>query len=282
MASLLAVPLVGCGANRPPSGTISGARVDVALPGPRDDRLMADPAYRQRLETLKGTARAEILQYLADCGKRASEWLPAAIRRPADFTIPINETRTYEVEVQVDEATAAGERGTVRQVRETGTDVVLEDVAVQCVLSARLVPPAGDTVTVENTRWVPRQFTPSGSVNWIWNISAKRPGTYPLRVELDPALSAADGSRIIAEGDPERARGYPTRLTVDAPLLTRARVWTEDNWGKLVTAVGALGVGLLALVKWGGDFGAALKEALRKWRGAAPTSRASPRSKRRR
>jgi hypothetical protein len=138
-------------------------------------------------------------------------------------------------------------------------------VAVQCVLSARLVP-AESSLEVDNREWILRKFTPTGVLNWSWAIKALAPGEHQLRLELEPAVTTSSEDILLQGGSPSEMSTHISQVDVTASWIQLVGQWWQDNWGIIVLVAGGIGAALVSLIKWGGDVGQALRDSSAKWR----------------
>jgi hypothetical protein len=206
----------------------------------------------------------QLAAFLADCDKGVNKWRKGQVDYPDDLSFDKGQARAYVVAVDIRDNPLPVEK----VIRNANTQSAPTEV--QCVLKARLVP-VDNSLTVDNTDWALRQFTPTGVLNWSWSTTALAPGSHELQLELQPAVTTQASSSgrmiILAEGNDALNSTYITRVHVNASWVERAGEWWSDNWAIIALVAAAIGAAVVAVVKWGGDLGQAFRDASAKWQG---------------
>lgn len=275
LVCLLVLPLAACGSGRggdppapapvtTPTGEPPSTQTVAPTPGPT--RQPSRDAPHQ--PATRAAAEDRLRAFVEACDAGVEDWRSGQFDHPGEMTLEVNQTSTYVAAVDIRETPQPAE------LVLPGVGAQGEPVAVQCVLSARLLP-VGDGLEVQDRSWIMRQFTPTGVLNWSWSVKALRPGVSELRLELQPALSARDpGTRALMQPEhPSRVTAFVTRVHVNANALQRSGQWWKDNWPVLLMIATGLGAAVLGLIRWGGSLGQTIREARQKWRGdggAAP------------
>lgn len=201
----------------------------------------------------------ELAAFLADCERGVSKWQVGQVDYPQRVPMDVGQSIAYVAAVDIRSNPLPAEK------LIPGDTPQSVPVAVQCRLGARLVP-VGKSLDVDNQNWILRQFTPTGILNWSWSVTAVAPGDHGLRLELEPAVTTQTAD-IIAQGGSSPNRGtFVTQVQVNASWIQHVGQWWKDNWGIIVIVAGSIGVALVAIVKWGGDLGQALRDSWAKWR----------------
>ncbi|GAA5154369.1 hypothetical protein GCM10023321_26070 [Pseudonocardia eucalypti] len=189
------------------------------------------------------------------------------------MTLSVNQSGTYVAAVDIRSTPEAPE------LVLPGVNAQAAPVAVQCVLSARLVP-VGDGVDVEDRSWIVRQFTPTGVLNWSWSVKALQPSEHELRLELQPALKISEpraGAELLQREHPFRVTSFVTKVHVQATWGQALNKWWKEASPVIAAIAAGLSAAVLAVIKWSGALADALRETVQKWRGQAsetqPTSR---------
>ncbi|MEV6641089.1 hypothetical protein [Amycolatopsis sp. NPDC051371] len=148
-------------------------------------------------------------------------------------------------------------------------DATSTRIAVQCVLSARLV--GDDTVDVTPEEWDARRFNPAGILNWAWRVTGKEPGNYQLQLELRPAVVTANTGDIIAIADPsQQTTTFVTQAEVRGSWPQNLGHWWNDNWPAIVLVIGGVAGAVIAGIKWGSKVIIASHSFRAAWRGNQP------------
>jgi hypothetical protein len=197
---------------------------------------------------------------LADCEKGISNWKTGQVDYPERLSLNMGQSTAYVVAIDIRNNPLPTEKVI------PGSAPQSAPIAVQCVLSARLVP-VGQSLEVSDREWILREFTPTGLLNWSWSVKALAPGDQELRLELEPAVTT-QGKYILTQGDNSlNVSTFITQVHVNASSIQRVGQWWNEYWGIISLIVAAIGAALISIVKWGGDLGQAVHDASAKWRG---------------
>lgn len=202
----------------------------------------------------------ELEAFLADCEKNINKWQMGQVDYPGRMSVDMGDSAAYVVAVDIRNKPVTAEKVIPAEDPESAP------VAVQCLLGARLVP-VGEALTVDESDWIVREFTPTGFLNWSWAVKALAPGDHDLVLELRPTLEDLDGYTLVGGNSPPNTTTFVSRVHVHASWIQHAGQWWDENWGTVLLISGAIGVALPALIKWGGDVSLALRDSLAKWRG---------------
>lgn len=209
---------------------------------------------------------SDFATFQQNCEKGVESWRIGQVDYPRSLSIPLKQAADYNAAVDVRDNPLPPD-----QVIDSG-EPDSEPVAVRCLLAAKLVP-VGDYVKVNGTsavEWAPRQFTPSGVMEWTWSITAEKPVDQQLRLVLVPAV-LIEGGRYVFGTDSEAS--LLTKVAVEATLIERVSYWFETQWPLLVGIAAVLAVGIATTRKWIQE---QFKASRRRTAGArAPGSRAS-------
>lgn len=199
----------------------------------------------------------KVSKFLQDCESGVNEWIGGQVNYPRTLAVRMGESRSYRatIDIRTDPQTPDG-----TQLTDEATG---EPVAVQCVVGARLAP-VGDALDAEPRDWVAREFTPVGTVSWVWSITSDSPGDHQVGLMLHPALATRDGRVIPTESDPMTAT-FVTDVTVEATAVQRVVQWIDENLTTVIVTVGGLVV--IALM-WAGKIVAAWRDFIARLRGA--------------
>lgn len=156
----------------------------------------------------------------------------------------INDSATYAASVDVRDHPMPV--GTVIP----GPSPQIAPTAARCVLNARLVPPADDSLGVDDKGWIERRFSPTGVVNWTWWVT--------------------DGGGLPADDTSPYIVGLTSHVHVGADAFERGIYWRQKNWVVIVGIVGAIGAAILGLVRWSSDLRDAIGKPRKRREGAAP------------
>jgi hypothetical protein len=219
------------------------------------------PVPASRVVTVeKSNPSPELLAFFDSCKQGVEVWMAGQLSYPKDVRLDVGETKSYVAVVDIRENPAPSDEVLPVQGGES------TPVAVQCALAARLSP-QGDGLRVDEPDWVLRTPTPAGVVNWSWSVTGLKPKGHDLKLELQPAVKIANGLLMVRNTEP-MVSSYVTTVNVEGTVIEDFGQWWNENWPILAAIAGATAAGVLALVKWGGDLGQSLIEALGKWRAA--------------
>jgi hypothetical protein len=243
----------------------------LAACAPGDDPGGAAPAPPIQTEQW----RSDVDAFLQECERGIGTWQAAQVDYPGVLQVQLGEPAAYVATLDIRTAPDAPSK------EIPGPSPESEPVFVQCVVAARLVP-MGDGLTVDTTGWVPRTFTPSGVVDWAWGVTAIEARDQQLRLELHPAVQSPLGLEVDADATPTTT--FITDVQTQAPAVQKVRQYLEDNWPAVVTISGIVAAAVFGVIRFGGDVGKELREAVGKWRGAdgEPKAPPAPRRKKRR
>lgn len=205
-------------------------------------------------EPTKYPDQKQLADFFADCEKDISGWREGQIDYPARLSMDMGRSIEYVAAVDIRNSPLPAEK------EISGGIPGSAPVAVQCVLSARLVP-VEDALEVDNREWILRKFTPTGVLNWSWAIKALAPGEHEVRLELEPAVTTSSEDILLQGGSPPEISTHISQVHVTASWIQLVGQWWQDNWGILVLVVGGIGAALVSLIKWGGDVGQALRDS---------------------
>jgi hypothetical protein len=186
----------------------------------------------------------------------ARGWQPGQVSYPRTMTLEVGQEETYNAAVDVRSAPAPPEEVI------DAADPTSEPVLVRCVLSARLVP-VGDHISVTTDDqgsvidgWSYQTFTPSGTVEWAWTVTADAPEPGGLRLVLRPAAVASDvlTARVSSE------QTYETDVEVTGSFLARASHWFDTEFPLLKALAVTLGGVLVGVLAWYGGIRAKWRE----------------------
>jgi hypothetical protein len=221
---------------------------------------------------------ADVDAFLQECEQGVGTWQAAQVDYPGVLQVQFGEPAAYIATLDIRKASNASGK------EIPGPGPESKPVFVQCVVAARLVP-MGDGLTVDETEWVPRTFTPSGVVDWAWGVTAIEARDQQLRLELHPAVESPLG--LTVGGGATATTTFITEVRTEASAVQHVRQYLEDNWPAVTLIAGIVAAAVIGAIRFGGDVGEALRESMGKWRGAdgAPEQNARPsrrRTKRRR
>lgn len=209
------------------------------------------------------TPDAAVAALLNDCKKNVAEWHSGQVKYPGELPMKLDESATYAASVDVRDNPMPV--GTVIP----GPSPQIAPIGVRCVLNARLVPPADNSLDVDAKGWTERRFSPTGAVTWTWWVTAHAPDEHDLRLELEPAV-ATDGGVLPASDTSPYIVDLTTHVHVDANAFERGTYWWQKNWPVIVGIVGAIGAAVLGLLKWWSDLRDAVVGLRRRRERAAP------------
>ena len=193
---------------------------------------------------------ASLERFQQDCEQGVEEWRAGQVDYPLDLAIDLNETISYDAAVDVRDAPLPPD-----EVIDTGNGrATQESVSVKCTVAARLSA-VGDALEVEELSnetsggWVLQEFTPSGTLEWSWSVSAIHPVDQDLRLELRPAIVTEAETGDLGYSSTNQA-SFMTHVHIEATVLQSAAFWFETNW-PMITAIGlALGAAILGVIGW--------------------------------
>ncbi|MEV4900054.1 hypothetical protein AB0K08_01780 [Citricoccus sp. NPDC055426] len=170
---------------------------------------------------------------------------------PRSLQTDVGDSETYQAAVVLDQS----DQSLDEVISNPDGVTTQQGIRVRCIVGARLlavgenVTVAGDPGSIESD-WVNRRFTADGTIDWAWSVTATVPEDQQVRIQLRPALSINDGAQTITS---DSVRTYVTEVQVSASLVERVAYWFETQWPLLVGIALALGVAVLAVLRWGGD-----------------------------
>lgn len=208
---------------------------------------------------------SDFATFQQDCEKGVAAWRIGQVDYPRSLSIQVRQAADYNAAVDLRDNPLPPD-----QVIDSG-DPASEPVAVRCLLAARLVP-VGEYIKVNGAsavEWAPRQFTPSGVMEWRWSVTAEKPVDQQLRLVLVPAV-LVEGTTYVSGSDSEAS--LLTRVMVEATLIDRISYWFETQWPLLVGIAAVLAVAFVVTRKWLQEQFKALRR--RRARNRAPGSRA--------
>ena len=109
---------------------------------------------------------------------------------------------------------------------------------------------AADAEGTQMDGWYLQTFTPSGTVEWAWSVTATAPGEHALRLMLRPAVAAQNLITRSSTGQ----QSYETQVTVKATALEGAWYWFDTQFPLVGKIASAIGTSILALLAWAGLF----------------------------
>jgi hypothetical protein len=192
------------------------------------------------------TADVTVTSFVAQCEKSLATggWRQGQVDYPRELSVDIHKSAIYLAAVDI-------------RTKPLPPDQLIpgpvpngETVQVKCVLSARLVPPADQSIGIDQKDWVTREFTPTGIVNWSWTVNGLISGEHPLNLELQPAVATGASMLLQPSDNSPYTTSYVTQLHVRASAITHAGEWWNDNWPTTQKILTALGVAVLAFLAW--------------------------------
>jgi hypothetical protein len=213
------------------------------------------------LPTLSSAA-PDLEAFLADCERGVREWRAAQVDYPADFEIQVGEDATYVAAVDArDTPVPPGEA-------IPGPSATGDAAAVRCEVAARLSP-SGDGLTVDETDWVLRRFTPTGFIRWSWTVTATEGGDQELELELQPAIRTDDG-RVEVGNSTLDVSTFITRAHVQQDAIQQAGSWMDSHKGPIAVIAAALAAAAIGLVRFGREFATEMRQTVAAWSGTPP------------
>lgn len=174
------------------------------------------------------------------CSEGAQGWRTGEAKYPPTMIIKINGSASYNFAVGIE-----GGQLVPDQVLPPGT-YSNTPVDVKCVLAANLQS-GDDGLAVAGGDWQVRQFTPTGVVQWTWSVTANKPGSHDLRVQLQPAVVLNANQYGVPVGGGTEISTFVTKVDVNTPFPQSFYLWWGANWPNIVTISSAIGVTLLGL-----------------------------------
>jgi hypothetical protein len=208
------------------------------------------------------TATPDLEAFLADCELGVREWRAAQVDYPSDLTIEAGGSASYVAAVDT-RATPASPSELI-----PGPSPTAEAVAVRCEVAARLST-SGDALTVDETDWVLRRFTPTGFIRWSWTVTAVKGGDHDLELELQPAVRTEDG-RILVSDSTLDVSTFITRAHVDQDAIQEVGSWMDSHKGPLAVIAAALAAAAIGVVRFGREFTTEMRQTVAAWSGTTP------------
>ncbi len=242
----------------PTTGYGTPSRTEVNPPGP-PRTSSASPALNE---------------FIGDCRNGVDAWKAAQVDYPKTVALEKGVPGIYVAAIDVRDVPLPPAQVI------PGRDPQSAAIAVQCLLSARLV---GDgSMTVDPPEWVAREFNPAGILNWSWSVTAGAPGSRSLRLELQPAIVTGKAGLIaIPGGASQQTLTYVTVADVSAPPAPPAEprgFWqgVADSW-KVISAVGAgAAAAVLGAVVWLRKLGVEVHGLRKAWQPPKPAADEDP------
>jgi hypothetical protein len=205
------------------------------------------------------TTAPDLEAWLADCERGVREWRPAQVDYPADFEVQIGEEATYVAAVDArDTPIPPGEA-------IPGPSATGDAAAVRCEVAARLSP-SGDGLTVDETGWVLRRFTPTGFIRWSWTVTATEGGDQELELELQPAIRTDDGRVEIANSTLDVST-FITQAHVREDAIQQAGSWMDTHKGPIAVIAAALAAAVIGIVRFSREFATEMRQTVAAWSG---------------
>lgn len=204
----------------------------------------------------------KIETFLEKCKENAREvkFEPGQVHYPEHLSLNMGQSAAYVVAVDIRYNPLPAERVISRGTPQS------QPIWVKCVLGARLVP-VGQSLEVDNKGWIPREFTPTGVLNWSWSITALAPYDHDLRLELEPAVTTQDRPIFTQIDSSPTIDTFITHVHVKASWIQHVGHWWKNNWTIILGVSAAIGAALISIIKWGGNLGQTVQDASAKWRG---------------
>ena len=128
---------------------------------------------------------------------------------------------------------------------------------------------------VSNQGWSVHQFTPSGVIRLAWPVKSLKGNIQDLKLELQPAQITSSGDQVHSDS----AGNAQQFVTTIEPILSpwqKLSKWYTDNWQAILSVAVGLGAAIVAVVKWGGSLGEALRSSISQIRGGNSRSNSTP------
>lgn len=178
------------------------------------------------------------------------DWRNAQVDYPKALAAEVGKSSIYEAAVDARDA-----RPPADQVIAVSSDnAATKQVAVRCRLAARLIP-SSDTLKVDpdDSDWEYRDFSPTGVVQWAWNVTPTKPVDQKLTLVVRPAidLSGSEGqaSNSYGVGSNTEVRVF-TDVSVEATLIEKVAHWFETQWPLVLAILVALGAVAVPIWNW--------------------------------
>ena len=84
--------------------------------------------------------------------------------------------------------------------------------------------PARRPLTVDESDWIVRTFTPTGVIRWTWVVTAVEADDQDLELELQPAVRSQDGTILVGKSSTEIS-SFLTRDRVEEDAAHRVGAW---------------------------------------------------------
>lgn len=215
---------------------------------------------------------AELTAFSEGCDTAARQYVQGDVAYPRSLPAAMGEAASYEAAVRIRQVDPSSPTDLI-----DAADPTEEPVKVQCLVAARLVA-VSETIDVEEPDeagdggWVYQEFTPDGTLEWAWSVTATAPRDGTLRLEMRPAVKGFD----VTEVTRGRTARFSSDVVVDASWLQRGAYWTQHDGQALTVLAGFLGAALLGLLAFVPKVRDAVKGALGRGGGAAPQPAPGP------
>jgi hypothetical protein len=184
------------------------------------------------------TWSAQVREFLSDCADGIEDWRAGEVQYPGKLELEYGEATTYVATLDIRNVPDLPSREIPGPAAES------VEVFVQCTIAARLSP-VGDALTVDDTRWISRIFTPSGVVDWSWRVEAQEPKDGQLRLQVQPAVTS-EGRIVFPPEDSPQRTDFITDVETNATWAQEMGQTFKENWAPL----SAIGVALITGLIW--------------------------------
>ena len=175
------------------------------------------------------------------------QWHTGNVLYPRSMNLQLGSTTTYDAIVEL------GDAGIPPKQTIAATDPAAEPVLVQCLISAKLVSVDDDievgsdtTELTESDGWYLQTFTPTGTVEWTWAVTAHAPGVHNLQFLLRPAVAYGGSTTGSSTGQ----QAYFTQITVNASTMENISYWFDTQFTTLGKIIGVLGTAIIGVLTW--------------------------------
>jgi hypothetical protein len=202
-----------------------------------------------------------------DCEKGVTQWRTGQVDYPSKLSVRVQKSVIYNAAVDLRDDPLPPDK----VIDISSGEPAGEPISVRCRLAAKLLP-VGDHIKVNGAsegEWMPRQFTPSGVVEWSWSVTAEKPVDQQLRLALVPAV-LIDGGNYAYSSDSEAS--LTTEVSVEGTLIEEVSYWFETQWPLLAGISVVLAVAISASWRW-------IREQIKEFAVLRGTRRAKKRKK---
>lgn len=178
------------------------------------------------------------------------DWREAQVDYPKALSAEVGQASVYEAAVDAREARPPADQ-VISVSAENGG---VKQVTVRCRLAARLIS-SSELLKIEPdaSDWEYRDFSPTGVVQWAWNVTPTKPVDQTLTLIVRPAIDVAGSEGAATSGygtgSNSEVRVF-TKVSVAATLIERVAYWFETQWPLVLAIFAALGLGSVPVGRW--------------------------------